>query len=78
MLAVLAIVMSVGVPQLSIFFKGGHMITNTNDLIGGIHVARSSAIKEGGRVTICKSKNADAAVPDCGTTGIDWHDESRY
>ena len=73
MLAVLAIVMSVGMPQLTIFFKGSRMVTNTNDLLGGLHAARSAAIKEGGRVTICKSSNADSASPTCSTTA-GWED----
>ncbi len=74
MLAILAIVMSVGVPQLSIFLKGSSMVANTNELIAGLHVARSSAIKAGGRVTMCKSTNADTATPTCATGSEGWED----
>lgn len=74
MLAVMAIVMSVGIPQLSIFFKGNRMVANTNDLIGGFHVARSTAIKVAGRVTICKSSNADDASPTCDSGTGAWDD----
>lgn len=73
MLAVLAVVMSVGVPQLNIFFKGSRMVSNTNDLIGGFHLARSSAIKRSNRVTICKSSNAGSGSPTCSTTA-NWED----
>lgn len=69
MLAVMAIVLSVGMPQLSIFFKGNRMVANTNELIAGLHVARSSAIKASGRATMCKSANASAASPTCATSG---------
>jgi type IV fimbrial biogenesis protein FimT len=74
MLAVMAIVMTVGMPQLSIFFKGNRMVTNTNDLIGGLHVARSSAIKEAGRVTMCKSSNAADPSPTCSTGTEGWEE----
>lgn len=72
-LAVLAIIISVGLPQMSVFFKGGRMVTIPNDLLAGLHIARSEAIKRNGRVTICKSSNADAATPAC-DTGAGWDD----
>ena len=49
------------------------MVANTNDLIGGLHVARSAAIRNGSRVTICKSSNAGDANPTC-DTGANWED----
>jgi len=73
MLAVLAIVMAVGVPQLTIFFRGSDMVANTNDFIGGLHVARSTAINQGIRVSMCKSSNANTAAPVC-NTGANWQD----
>jgi len=74
MLAVLAVVMSVGVPQLSVFLKGSSMVTNANEMIAGLHVARSSAIKAGGRVTMCKSINADTATPTCAGGSEGWEE----
>ena len=68
-LAVLAIMFTVGLPKMSIFFKSNRMVTNTNDLLAGLNIARSEAIKVGGRVTICKSANAGSASPACTTTG---------
>lgn len=62
---VIAIVMSVGLPQVSVFLKSTSLVANTNDLVAGLHAARSSAINKGSRVTICKSTNAGAASPDC-------------
>lgn len=79
MLAVLAVVVSVGVPQLTIFLKGGKMVTNTNDLVGGLHAARSAAIKTAGRVTICKSKNADDdLLRACFTGGTDGWEKGWF
>lgn len=72
MLAVVAIIFTVGVPQLSIFFKGNRMVSNTNELLAGLNVARSEAIKAGQRVTICKSLNATSAAPTCDISGTGW------
>jgi type IV fimbrial biogenesis protein FimT len=68
-MAILSISLAVGVPKLSIFFKGNRMITNTNDLLAGLNIARSEAIKVGARVTICKSDNAGQAAPTCTEDG---------
>lgn len=73
MMLVIAIIMSVGVPQMSVFFKGNRMVANTNDLIGGLGIARSESIKRNNRVTICKSKTATAVAPTCDATA-EWHD----
>ena len=72
MLAVVAIIISVGLPQMSVFFKGNRMVTNANDLVAGLHVARSEAIKRNVRVTICKSTNAGTAAPTCATGAEGW------
>ena len=74
MLAVLAIVITAGLPQMMVFFKGNRMVTNTNELVSGLQIARSQAIKEGSRVTICKSTNAGAATPSCAAGAEGWED----
>lgn len=71
-IAILGIVLTVGLPKMSIFFKGNRMVTNTNDLLAGLNIARSEAIKVGGRVTICKSSNAGSASPACVTGAGGW------
>lgn len=71
-LAVLAVLLSVGVPRLSVFFKGNQMVSNANELLAGIHIARSEAIKRGSRVSICRSTNADSANPTCATGSEGW------
>ena len=68
---VIAIVMSVGLPQVSVFLKSTSLVANTNELVAGLHAARSSAINAGGRVSICKSTNAGASPPDCTDDGAD-------
>ncbi len=71
-LAVAAVLISVGLPQMSVFFKGNRMVTNANDLLAGLHLARSEAIKRNSRVSICKSTNADAAAPTCAVGAEGW------
>lgn len=73
MLAVVAIVLSVGVPQLNVYFQGNRMVTNTNDLLTALHLARSEAIKRGMRATVCKSGNAETSTPSCDKTA-NWED----
>ncbi len=73
MLAVVAILLTVGVPQLQVYFQGNRMVTNTNDLVTALHLARSEAIRRGLRTTICKSSNADSTAPIC-NTGASWKD----
>ena len=70
---VIGIVMAVGVPQISTFFEGNRMVSNTNALVAALNIARSEAIKRGNRVTVCKSSNADAGTPSC-DNGADWED----
>ena len=71
-LVVLGILMAVGVPQVGIFFKGNRMVANANELLAGLHLARSEAIKRNTRVSICKSTNADDASPTCATGAEGW------
>lgn len=56
-LAVIAILLSVGLPQMNIFFQSNRMVSNTNDIVAGLHVTRSEAIKQQMRVTMCQSDN---------------------
>lgn len=68
-LVVLAILFTVGAPKIAVFFKGNHMVVNANDLLSGLHIARSESIKRNSRVSICKSANAGDAVPTCVAAG---------
>lgn len=71
--AMLAILLTVGVPQLNVYFQGNRMVSNTNDLVSALQIARSEAIKQGARATVCKSSNANATPPSC-NTGASWKD----
>ena len=57
MLAVVSILVSVGLPMLNVFFDSNRMVSNTNDLVAGLNIARSEAIKQQSRVTLCQSSD---------------------
>ena len=68
-LAIVAILLTVGVPSLRSMMQGNQLVASTNELLSALHVARSEAIKSNSRVTICESSNGTS----CTTTG-DWKD----
>ncbi len=64
-LAVVSILVSVGLPLMNVFFDSNRMISNTNELVAGLHIARSEAIKLQSRVTLCQSDDQ----ANCTNTG---------
>ena len=55
MLAVVSVLVSIGLPMMKVFFDSNRMISNSNDLVAGLNIARSEAIKQQIRVTLCQS-----------------------
>ncbi len=72
MLAVVAILLTVGVPQLKVFFQSNQMVSNTNDLVTALNLARAEAIRRGSRATVCKSSTGTACR--CGVHLGRWLD----
>ena len=68
-LAVVSILLTVGLPLLNVFFESNRMISNTNDIVAGLNLARSEAIKQQIRITMCQSSDQMA----CTGTG-QWED----
>ena len=66
-IAIVGILAVVGIPSLKTFMQGSQLIASTNELVSALHIARSEAIKQNSRVSICES--SDGAT--CTTTG-DW------
>jgi len=70
-LAIVAILLTVGVPSLKTFMQKNRLIASTNELLSALHVARSEAIKLNKRVTVCESSNGTSCTnPGTG----DWRD----
>lgn len=70
-LTVLVILLAVAAPGLQPLARNNRVTALTNDLISTLNFARSEAVKRGGRVTVCKSANPDAAAPIC-STSANW------
>ncbi len=66
-MALVSIVLSLGVPQLHGLIQESRVVSGVNDWVRDANVARSEAVKRGGRVTLCTSSDGTT----CGTTG-DW------
>ena len=56
-LAVAIIIGAIGVPSMYQLIASNRLSTYTNELVGGINLARSEAIKRGQRVVLCKSSD---------------------
>lgn len=67
-LAVVAILVTVAVPNFQIFLINSRMASQANDLITSFGLARSEAVKRGANVTICASNDGSTCV----NSGNDW------
>lgn len=65
--ALVAILATIAVPAYTTMMTNNRMVGEINDFVGGLHFARSEAIKRGLDVVVCKS--ADGQL--CTTAG-DW------
>lgn len=63
--SIVTILLSVGVPSLSDTIRTNRLITQTNTFITTLNAARSEAVKQGRRVTVCKSADRNS----CATSG---------
>jgi type IV fimbrial biogenesis protein FimT len=68
-LALAAILLAIGAPSFSEFIRNARIASASNDLLAGIHVARTEAIKRRVPVTLCASSNPTADEPTCDSDG---------
>ncbi|MBT9591514.1 MAG: GspH/FimT family pseudopilin [Thiobacillus sp.] len=66
-LAVSAILLTIGIPSFASFASNNRLAGATNALVSSLHLARSEAIKRNGRAVLCKSASGVA----CSASG-DW------
>ena len=59
------IVLGIGVPSFMEFQRNNAMITQANDLVSGLYLARTEAVKRQVPITFCASANATTAAPTC-------------
>lgn len=65
-LAIAAIVMTLGVPSFTDMIKNNRVISQTNNFVTALNIARSEAIKRGTSVTLCSSSSQTSC-------GGGWH-----
>ena len=65
-LAVVAIVLTMGIPSFQALIRDNRLIALTNEFIGAMHLTRSEAIKRNHRVTLCKSADGMRCAIDGG------------
>jgi type IV fimbrial biogenesis protein FimT len=68
-LAVASIIMTQAIPSFSNMINENRLITQTNDLVADINLARSEAVTRGIQVVLCRSKLPRAITPTCGGAG---------
>ncbi len=66
---VVAIILGIGIPSFLQTIQTSRMASTTNDLITGMHLARSEAVKRRAPVTICSSNDPFAVTPACNPGG---------
>jgi prepilin-type N-terminal cleavage/methylation domain-containing protein len=60
------VVLGIGVPSFMEFQRNNAMITQANDLVTGLYLARAESVKRQVPITFCASANATTAAPACG------------
>ena len=70
--AVISIFAALGLPGMKAFIAGGRLVTQTNDVISALQVARSEAIRLNTPVTFCRVANNTATTCQGGSGGEDW------
>lgn len=70
-MAIAAIVLSVGVPSFRGVIMDNRLVSQANQIVTSIKIARSAAVRYQRNATVCASSNFDAAVPSCSASN-DW------
>lgn len=68
-LSVASILLAIAAPSFSGIIKNNRMVTQINELVAGLNLARSEAIKQGADVTVCMSNDSTSCS---GTWSNGW------
>ncbi len=63
-IAILAVIVSIGVPNFRDFIRNSRISAASNDIVSDFNLARSEAVKRHVPVTLCKSSNGTACDTD--------------
>jgi type IV fimbrial biogenesis protein FimT len=64
-IALLAVLIGLGAPSMGEFIRNSRITGKANDLLAGLNVARTEAIKRHVPVTVCATADATAPEPAC-------------
>jgi type IV fimbrial biogenesis protein FimT len=64
------VLLGIGVPNVMEFQRNGAMTAAANDLVTGVLVARTEAVKRQAPVTLCLSTDATSATPTCSAGAV--------
>ncbi len=67
-----AIILGLGIPNMTQFIRNNRMTSAANDMLAGLHMARTEAVKRRAFVTFCFSANPTATTPACSNGGRGW------
>ncbi len=70
-LGMATIVMSIAIPSFRSVIMDNRLVTQANEFVTSINLARSAAVRYQRNAMVCASANYDAAVPSC-TASTDW------
>jgi type IV fimbrial biogenesis protein FimT len=71
-ISIAAVLMAVGIPAMQDVIINNRIVTEANELVTHISLARSEAIKRNRAIVICISADPNAVSPACGGTSQDW------
>jgi len=71
-LAVVGVILAIAIPNFRDFLLNSRMTGAANDLLAGIQLARSEAIKRQAPVALCASTNPTADPPECAAEFTGW------
>lgn len=71
-ITVAAVILGLGIPNLTQFIRNNRMTGAANDMLVALHTARTEAVKRRAFVTFCFSADPTAATPTCSNAGRGW------
>lgn len=69
---VAAVILGLGIPNMAQFIRNNRMTSAANDMLAGLHMARTEAVKRRAFTTFCFSANPMDATPACSNAGRGW------
>ena len=70
--AIAALILGIGVPNMTEFIRNNRMTTAANDVLAALHMARTEGVKRRAWTVMCMSAAPNAATPTCDAGGTGW------